>query len=46
MIETKSRSREGRFRSRIPANLCVGTSPRAALRDRAALLTQEGVPLN
>ena len=46
MIETKSRSREGRFRNRIPAKVCAGTSPRAAHRDRAALLTQEGVPLN
>jgi len=45
VIETKSRSREGRFQSRILETVILGTSPRGTLRVRAALLTQEGVAL-
>ena len=45
MIETESRSREGRFQSCIPTRFHWEPPLARPLRDRAALLTQEGVSL-
>src|SRR4029453_14200054 len=45
VIETQSKSRERGFRRRILMEFANGTSPRAILTGRAALLTQEGVAL-
>ena len=44
-IETESKSRERGFQSRTCGVCARETSPRATLTGRAALLTQEGVPL-
>jgi hypothetical protein len=44
VIEPQARSREGVVPKPHGYKVCLGTTPRASLRARAALLTQEGVP--